>query len=228
MLLVEDRLCKCGCGGLVTSNRMATVYIHGHNTKGKNISESHRAALLRSNLGKPKSAECREKIRSSKTGVPVHTEESKRRIGAGSRLNWENGLFRTEELKQKRSETVAKVWASGNRKENPIPHNVKHPSHGSPTMYNGQLFRSKIESRVAKIMDEYGVLWIYEPERLKLSESTYKPDFYLPEFDTWLEVKWDENGPGLNKPFELRESGERVVVVMNTEVSHLEKHACCD
>ena len=38
-------------------------------------------------------------------------------------------------------------------------------------------------------MDQFGVEWQYEPRRFNLGWTTYMPDFYLPEFNIWLEVK---------------------------------------
>lgn len=224
---MNKRLCKCGCGTEVTSSRKQTVFIHGHNNRGVELPEYHRLALLNANIGKPKSPETTEKIRQKMLGRSIHTVESKRKIGEGSRKNWANGTFRTEEMIAKKSEAHKKSWASGKRKEAPPPTNVKHPSHGSPTRYKNIVFRSKLEARTAKIMDKYGVKWIYEPKRFILPECTYKPDFYLPEFNIWLEVKWDKNDPGLSKPYSLRKLGYKVTIVTHIDIKQLED-SCCD
>jgi hypothetical protein len=57
------------------------------------------------------------------------------------------------------------------------------------TVYKDIKFRSTYEAECAEIMDNYGVEWIYEPKRFKLGWTTYMPDFYLPEFNIYLEVK---------------------------------------
>lgn len=50
------------------------------------------------------------------------------------------------------------------------------------TYYNGYRFRSRLEARVAKLLDELGIRYEYEPEGFVLSDGTrYLPDFYLPE-----------------------------------------------
>ena len=49
--------------------------------------------------------------------------------------------------------------------------------------------RSKSEVIFASDLDAQGIEWQYEPKRFDLGWSTYCPDFYLPAFDRWVEVK---------------------------------------
>jgi hypothetical protein len=59
-----------------------------------------------------------------------------------------------------------------------------------PRTYRGQNFRSTLEARWAIFFDEMGIEWVYEPEGYILNnEEWYVPDFYLPQFKTWAEVK---------------------------------------
>lgn len=58
------------------------------------------------------------------------------------------------------------------------------------TNYKGYLFRSRLEARWALFFDEMCIKYEYEPEGFTLSNGdSYLPDFYLPESDTYLEVK---------------------------------------
>ncbi|MBQ8010025.1 MAG: hypothetical protein IJ265_00505 [Oscillospiraceae bacterium] len=58
------------------------------------------------------------------------------------------------------------------------------------TEYKGYLFRSRLEARWAVFFDACGIEWEYEPEGLILSDGThYLPDFYLPDFHCYFEVK---------------------------------------
>ncbi len=59
------------------------------------------------------------------------------------------------------------------------------------TEYAGCRFRSRLEARWAVFFDAAGIPWKYEPEGFELSTGRYLPDFYLPECDTWIEVKGD-------------------------------------
>lgn len=58
------------------------------------------------------------------------------------------------------------------------------------TEYKGYLFRSRLEARWAVFFDNLGITWEYEPEGIVLSDgSQYLPDFYLPQFHCYFEVK---------------------------------------
>ena len=70
-------------------------------------------------------------------------------------------------------------------------------------IYNGICFRSKLEARWAVVFDMLGIRWIYEPETLRRDfwefPTYYRPDFYLPEHDKYVEVK-----PTDEKLFEIQ------------------------
>lgn len=58
------------------------------------------------------------------------------------------------------------------------------------TEYNGYKFRSRLEARWAVFLDELKVEYQYEPEGFDLHYSGwYLPDFYLPAYQTYLEIK---------------------------------------
>lgn len=58
------------------------------------------------------------------------------------------------------------------------------------TIYNGYRFRSRLEARWAVFFDAIGFDYEYEPEGFNLGNNCfYLPDFYLPENDSWVEIK---------------------------------------
>lgn len=57
------------------------------------------------------------------------------------------------------------------------------------TEYNGYRFRSRLEARWAVFFDAAGIEYEYEPEGFELSCGRYLPDFYLPWFKCYVEVK---------------------------------------
>lgn len=57
------------------------------------------------------------------------------------------------------------------------------------TRYAGCRFRSRLEARWAVFFDHLDIRWQYETEGYELSTGKYLPDFYLPDFDQWVEVK---------------------------------------
>ena len=59
-----------------------------------------------------------------------------------------------------------------------------------PTLYKNYYFRSRAEARWAVFFDALDIKYLYEPEGFELNDGTrYLPDFYLPESDTFFEVK---------------------------------------
>jgi len=65
-----------------------------------------------------------------------------------------------------------------------------------PTEYMGTLFRSRLEARWAVFFDFMGIKWQYEPQCFEKEYEQvikYLPDFYLPQFDCWAEVKGTQN-----------------------------------
>jgi hypothetical protein len=58
-----------------------------------------------------------------------------------------------------------------------------------PTVYRGIRFRSKTEARWAVFFDNLDITWVYEPTRQQISSGTYHVDFYIPDWDVYVEVK---------------------------------------
>ena len=58
------------------------------------------------------------------------------------------------------------------------------------TFYNGYRFRSRLEARWAVFFDSAFIEYQYEPEGYVLGDgSCYLPDFYLPLFHLYVEIK---------------------------------------
>lgn len=61
------------------------------------------------------------------------------------------------------------------------------------TRYAGHFFRSRLEARWAVFFDAMGIVWEYEKEGYDLGEAGwYLPDFWLPEFGCFVEIKGAE------------------------------------
>jgi len=55
--------------------------------------------------------------------------------------------------------------------------------------YKEILMRSSWEVGYAKYLDRQNIKWQYEPKTFDFKTYTYTPDFYLPERDTYVEIK---------------------------------------
>lgn len=68
------------------------------------------------------------------------------------------------------------------------------PVKAIPVTYRSIKFRSRLEADWAATLDSINIEWVYEPEGFELSDGAYySPDFWLPNCNTWLEVKGSHN-----------------------------------
>lgn len=65
----------------------------------------------------------------------------------------------------------------------------KSTPHGKNDKYKGIYMRSSYEIAYARYLDKNNIKWLYEPKRFSLGESTYCPDFYIPKWDLYIEIK---------------------------------------
>lgn len=71
-----------------------------------------------------------------------------------------------------------------------------------PTVYNKTKFKSKLEASYAKTLDLFKIFWVYEVNSYNIDGIKYLPDFWLPNINTFLEVK-GPLVPGAEKTKEL-------------------------
>lgn len=57
------------------------------------------------------------------------------------------------------------------------------------TSYKGYRFRSRLEARWAVFFDALDIDWEYEPQGFKTPFGAYLPDFWLPDWMAWVEIK---------------------------------------
>ena len=55
----------------------------------------------------------------------------------------------------------------------------------SKTIY----FYSRWEANITRLFNYLGIEWIYQPKTFELGSQNYTPDFYLPEYNIYIEVK---------------------------------------
>lgn len=97
------------------------------------------------------------------------------------------------------------------------------------TKYKDVLFRSRLEARWAIFFDLLEIKYNYEPECFILSnELKYTPDFYLPEYDIYIEVKPNKNWYN-NKHHKLRYNlFEKKLIVFDSSFPCLETVYYCN
>lgn len=60
------------------------------------------------------------------------------------------------------------------------------------TKYKGYKFRSRLEARWAVFFDAIGLPYLYEKEGYDLEGTWYLPDFWIPDWNAFVEIKGDK------------------------------------
>ena len=91
----------------------------------------------------------------------------------------------------------------------------------SAGIHNGVWMRClNSEGVFARQLDEAGIQWLYEPCGFKTSLGRYHPDFFLPEFNIWVEVKgsWIAEKSRAKMEAFRREFNKCLIVVHQSEL----------
>lgn len=99
----------------------------------------------------------------------------------------------------------------------------KASPHGRRAYYGDFYMRSSYEVKFAFFLDCSGIEWEYEPIVFDLGNSTYTPDFYIPQWDLYVEIKgwWRDRA---RKKFELFRQvypNRTIKVLMKPELQEL-------
>ena len=91
---------------------------------------------------------------------------------------------------------------------------------------DGEWYRSRWEIVTANSLYDSAILFDYEPKRFLFSrkhKESYLPDYYLPEFNCWVEVKgyWDKRSIKRVKLFREEYPNEKLVIVEAKEIERL-------
>lgn len=112
------------------------------------------------------------------------TDETKKKLSdAGKGYKW------TEERKKKHSDSMKKAV-----KENPDSYTKNNVCGRVKNIeYKGVVLKGQWELKTAQWLDSNNIAWDYEPQGFVYiwneTERIYYPDFYLKEFDLYVEVK---------------------------------------
>ena len=125
------------------------------------------------------------------------------------------GIPRTQKDREKISASLLLAYKEGRADATVHFKNKWHVYSGVHGTVN---MRSQSEVLFAQKLDSYDIGWEYEPRRFDLGYTTYRPDFYLPSFDTYVEVKGWVNDESLRKMSDFRELGHRLVMTTYRQV----------
>lgn len=170
-------------------------------TAGRKMTEEQKALISQRTREAMQRPEIKEKLKYICYNFHAERPEVKAKISAAVRQNWKNDKY-------------AQKCANN--------------QFGIKTEYNNIIFRSKIEAAYAKYMDEHNIKYEYEKhlfeyELDKVSHS-YRPDFYLPDYDTFIEVKYrinDNDELVFTKLKALKKQNKRILLVDSTMLNKL-------
>lgn len=86
-------------------------------------------------------------------------------------------------------------------------------------------FFSRWEANYARILNFLGSKWIHQPKRFRLKSQYYTPDFYLPEQNTYIEIKNFLADYSKKRDGEFRElyPKEKLILILKSDYQKLEK-----
>lgn len=100
----------------------------------------------------------------------------------------------TDEQRKRRSIIAIKLW------NNPeYAAKCHNPKFGNKPIYNDIKFMSDTEMMFAKELDKLSLKYVYQPCHIKYLNfidnkyHNYYPDFYIPKYNLYLEVKYNKN-----------------------------------
>jgi len=173
----------------MSENRKGKNAGEKHHYFGKHRSEEVKRKISDKNKGQQHSEEAKKKISEFQKGKIV-TKETKKKMSAAQK-----GHPVSDETKRKQSENHTDVCG----KNNPMYGKITHGRGIWFTAKNGNdiFLRSSWELMFANRLDASGLSWKYEPSAFQIiyqykgeeKEGTYTPDFWINEWQKYIEVK---------------------------------------
>lgn len=132
--------------------------------------------------------------------------------------DWKNPKYRKR---------MIKIISRKAKKRLSIPQNnpmygIPSP-HGKKIKYKGNWMRSSWEVAFAKYCIKNHIKYRYESKTFDLGNMTYTPDFYLPETDTYIEIKgwWRDKAKVKFNAFKNKYSKVKIKVLMKKNLEKL-------
>lgn len=99
----------------------------------------------------------------------------------------------------------------------------KSAPHSKGCYYKNIWMRSSYEIKFAFFLDCSGIKYLYESERFYFKDCTYCPDFYIPQWDLYIEIKgwWRDEAVKRFKLFKKNYPNKNIKVLMKPDLENL-------
>lgn len=193
-LMLKVPLCACGCGQPVLYCKYK--FLKGHSRRKLNREQENSACQLYE--GGASTPELSKRFGLTDTniwrilkrrGIKIRTlSEANRTVSLAARdkiVSMYSEGCNPVDIAASQGVTFQEVYL--------ILHEKKVVLRRPKYYYNGPkgiiMMRSSWEIEIARWLDFLRLDWLYEPRKFKTSEGNYIPDFYVPEFDCYVEIK---------------------------------------
>ena len=133
-------------------------------------------------------------IKRLKCAAKRYLKQSRRRMLGKKNPSWKDGRTLKKYFCKECGSQISK-WAGYKGKGTCILCSNKNISRAKKIKYKNFYLRGNWELSTAKYLTKNHIKWQYEPKTFKFNKFRYTPDFYLPEFNLYIEVKghWYDN-----------------------------------
>jgi hypothetical protein len=142
-----------------------------------------------------------------------------KRCNKCSKIGKLNNFF-GKKLTESHREKISLNHADVKGKNNPMFGKI---SHGKGEYYKYIWMRSSWEVNFAKWCDKKNIKWQYEPKTFDLGNTTYTPDFYVPIYACYIEIKgyWRTDAKKKFNLFNKIYPKEEIVILQKNELLKL-------
>jgi len=195
--------CQCGCNQEIIIQKHhkqygIPKYIRGHSNKGENppsgFRKGHQFGFKKGEHASP-STEFKKGIHPStefKKGEHISlSTEFKKGEHISPSTEFKKGHIPYMIGKHHSNDAIEKMQHTFFKKGDlPSPKCSRGKGCYYDSCLQGRIYlRSSYELAYAKYLDEHKILWMYEIETFDLDNTTYTPDFFLPQFEKFVEIK---------------------------------------
>ena len=157
-------------------------------------------------------------VRSPANHIPIerHLRNSVRVYGAIKNLFYVSGVLRVTPSNTAVGFALYETSVADRLRREP-----QEQKRVSATISPPTYFFSRWEANYARLLNYRGVKWIHQPKTFQLKSQKYTPDFYLPEVDTYIEIKNYLSDYSKNRDRQFREMYPELKLVLILKEDYL-------